>query len=237
MRHKLINQGADDVRRVGFYSDGTLSPVSLYIKDNVIQSYQMDCDIIETADTYRGDCPHVREFLQRPHPSTPHAFLVTPDNEYRADMAVELLPLLKDSFDFMKSRSAILHASITDMSNDLLDWAVHGFDPRRSQDIDEIEYILQPFWDRTRVLNIEEVPPIDVNCVGASHIDRNLVIHERLDGHYHIADFIHSGDFEDYLIPNDSVGDVWLVSFTEITRPRRQILDFEVTRIKGKSDD
>lgn len=231
MNTKLSNQGADGVRRVGFYSDGGIAPVSLYIKDGRIHSHQMNCDIVETQGTYRGNCEYVTEFLGRPR-TLVNGYFVTPECETKALMAAELIPLLTDSFDFMEPRSAELHARITDLSNDILDWATSQYNPDNSRDIDEIEYILQPFWDAELAVSVEEVPPLYLSDSDYKYIPTAWVIHERDDGYYHIVNCQNPSHFEDYLLPHNTIGDVWLVKYIEVVNGRH-IQEFSVTRIKG----
>ena len=231
MSTKLTNQGADGIRRVGFYSDGDVVPVKLYIKDNCIHSYQMNCDVVETARTYRGNDDYVSEYLCHPRTTIDNHF-VTPENEHKVDMMVQLIPLLVDSFSFMEPRSAELHSKITDISNDIFLWALTNYNPSKSTDIDEIEYVLQPFWERERSVYIDDVPPLEYECPRNSYTVTNFVIHQRADGYWHIVDCINKDHFEDYLLPNDSVGDVWLISYETATR-NDAIHELSVYRIKG----
>lgn len=135
----------DGILAAGFDLEDNLIPAQFAPTMQYPGTLQMDCDVVHTKDTYKGDDEYIIDFFNREEDHPEYGVLYTEDNKHLLTNVGKLRPHLLTPFDGMVEtphQASLIHRITHAMLSGTIGLNKEGFDANRS--IREIGETLAP---------------------------------------------------------------------------------------------
>lgn len=172
---QVLYNARDGILAVGFDNDGTLIPPQFTASSDYTGTVQVNCDIVETQQTYKGDDEHIVDFFSRTKDHPEYGILYDAKSKNMMLNIGKLLPVLTEPFKGMVEtphQASMQHRITHALLHGIIGLNHEGFDYPR--EMDNIRKVLSPLGGGSATDQIAE--PIGVivlnnNTITSQHLD------------------------------------------------------------------
>lgn len=168
---QVLYNARDGILAVGFDNDGNLIPPQFTASSDYTGTVQVNCDIVETQQTYKGDDEHIIDFFSRTTDHPEYGILYDAKSKNMMLNIGKLLPALTKPFQgFVETphQASMQHRITHAILHGIIGLDKQDFNYSREATV--IENILKPLYDDSEAVALNAIV-LDNNVITARHLD------------------------------------------------------------------